>query len=844
VNSDAPREVLRLVSVALWACGCAGTLAPAFDNRFLDNSPARTAAIAARLANPAAASAASAPLLCATTHGAKPELVAYDLARASVRWRVALRAESRPELLADLVVTTAGGRLLAFDAASGTPRLNVPLGTCTYLGAAREGDRIFYTCETSGKQPLAPPSARVTAIDARSGRVLWQREAAGKLGQPAASAGLVLLPWQWQSLAVLDARDGKELARLRSRDDVIDWVRADDRGVFFGQRTLYRFGRHGYAGQREASSHLRVASQDLPGRPPLMESAFAQKPGARSARGRIALYLEPEAHGNDGVGIAHDRYYLAFYRYVFAYDASGALRWAHMLAHDVLAGQVLPSGVAIVSDDGRMLVLGQDDGATLLQLAVGSDLAAASLSATGLVLAAPALAPAPTLRRSLTEIALDSDARLLPARAYAVAQLARRDEPEVTRDLLDVYVETSTPPELKRAIAHALRERRQGLEHMVDALAARYDFLEQSRAAPLAMLVPALVEAHESRAVPRLLERMLDHETPLAELPIVVRAVVDLGGDSVLEPLLSFVRLYRADSSFASQPQALLEAARGVLLHGGDQGPELLATIVRDGRASPALTSGIAGLSRTERSAEPTTEATVAAAAPSQALPMKLTQEAVNATFAEHIDDLRGCIIDELGRNPKLALLRIAFIAESDGSIHALHFAPNGKQLVACLYPKVAAYRFPAFGSGREVASYVVAVRADAERPVSAASNAAERHWWDGYAARARPEPTAPGTEPWWRTQQPLAALIDPIERADTSATPAAMAAPRPPTRIGATQPNATASPATTTQPTSAAPAQAQQVPAQAPEQDAWWMPSSPAQSSVPAAPRSATGAR
>jgi hypothetical protein len=574
-----------------------------------------------------------------------------------------------------------------------------------------------------------------------------------------------------------------------------------------------------------------------------MESGFASKPGTRSARGRIALLLEPEARGEDGVGIAHDRYFLAFYRYVFAYDAAGGLRWARMLGRDVIAGQALPTGVALVSEDGRVRVFAQQDGATLLDQTVGSELAAASLAASGLSLRAPPAATIPALRRTLTEIALDSDSRLVPARAYVVAQLARRDEPEVTRDLLDVYAQTSTPPELKRVIASALRARRNGLEHLVDALAARYDFLEQSRPAPLAMIVPALVEAHESRAVPRLLERMLDHETPLAELPAVVRAVVDLGSDSVLEPLLSFLRLYRADSSFAAQPEALLEAARGVLVHGGDAGPELVASVLRDGRASAALAAGIAALSQPASATSAADEAALAAAGPSQAIPAKLTQEAVNATFAEHIDDLRGCIIDELGRNPKLALLRIAFIAESDGSTHALHFAPNTKELVDCLYPKVAAYRFPRFGAGREVASYVVAVRAGSEQPVATPPSAGEGHWWDGNAAHARPEPTTHAGEPWWRSQQPLAPLIGPVERsADTINAPVTVAPPTP--AADAHGNPAQQKPAA--QPTSAAPPSPSNAPARAQDapvaptpaaEDAWWTPNAPARPPPPSPP-------
>jgi outer membrane protein assembly factor BamB len=825
-------------ALALLATACAGSLAPAFDARFPEGASARTASVLGRL--PAPQAPASSATLVATSYGAQPELLLYDLAQARVRWRVAMRADSRPQLLGNLVLVSAQGRLLAFDAASGTATFSASLPECAYLGSARVAERIFASCGGTalGAAGGAARSARVVALDAHSGRVLWQREAPGELGRPAASAGLVLVPWQKQSIGVLDAASGRELARVRSRDDVIDWVRADARGVFFGQRNLYRLGRGGYAGDQQHAAHFRLPTDSLPGRPVIVESAFAPMPGTRSARGRIALYAEPEAVGQDDLRLANDHYYLAFYRYVFAYDAAGTLRWARMLPRDVVAGQALPQGVVVVSDDGRVRMLSKDDGAPLRELAVGSELAAASIDAVGITQAPPAGTPAVAagpLRRALTEIALDTDTRLVPARAYAISELAKLDEPEVTRDLLDVYGQSTTPPELARRLADALRARRSGLEYLVDALAKRYDFLEQTRPAPLAVIVPALVEAHETRAVPRLVERMLDHETPLAVLPTVVHAVVELGDDGVVAPLLAFVRLYRADSSFAEQPEALIEAARGVLAHGREQGPALLASLVQDGRAGSAVSSGIAALWPSAQVPSAGADGTAAPAVqPAPALPEKLTQDAVNATFTEHVDELRACIIEELARNPKLALLRVAFIAESDGSTHALSFAPNSSALVDCLYPKIAAYRFPRFRSGREVESYVISVRPNAEQPTRKPADEEDAHWWDFYAARARaPGPAAPAI-PWWQSQQPLAAPAGPSAEANATQSAApATAAPAPSVGAPATvAAQAKSDTAPTTAPKAPSPAEpaapAPQAPAAAPE-DAWWTPAAPA---------------
>jgi outer membrane protein assembly factor BamB len=796
-----------LVAFALLAAsGCARGHTPAFDPTFPDNDAARGRLIAARLASASPAITASEPLLVATSEGAEPTVFAYDIAKAAVRWRVALRAESRPELLGDLVMSTSGGELVALDRAIGALRWRAPIEGCAYLGAARDGDRLFAACAGAG----ATRASSVLAFDANSGRALWRRDAQGEVGRPAARDGVVLVPWQHQNLTLLDARDGRELLRLRSEDDVIDWVRADARGTFFGQRALYRLGSAGYAGKRDGASFVATHGEALPANPSAMESAFSPQPGTRSARGRIALHLEPEAIGAGGVRIAYDRYYFVFYRYVFAYDASGALRWSRLLDRDAIAGQALAAGLGLALEDGQVLLLAQDNGDTLLSQRTGVALGSATLSLAGLPAPAAARGEAPeaALRHGLTAIALDTDSRLVPARAYAVQRLAALTDPEVTRELLDVYSQSSTPPDLKRAVADALRTRRTGLEYLIDALLARYDFLDQTRPAPLAVIVPALVDAHETRAVPNLITRLRDHETPSAVVPALVHAIAVLGDDSAVPPVLAWLRMYRADSALAEQPDALIEAARFVAARGGAAGAVLLTALSGDGRANPALAAGIAALTaeRAPSAAHEAPAEPVAAAAPTPALPDKLDQAAINAVFAEHAAELRACADDELARNPKLGQIRVAFIAESDGSTHALSFAPNSTELADCLYAKVASYRFPRFHADRQVATFTMNVREPAA-PVAPAAPSAQP-WWAVYAARA--QAPAADAEPWWQGHQWLAPQMD-LDTA-TAAHVAPAAASQAPNTTAAPAPahatdTTTSSAATSARPPAAAPA-------------------------------------
>jgi hypothetical protein len=417
-------------------------------------------------------------------------------------------------------------------------------------------------------------------------------------------------------------------------------------------------------------------------------------------------------------------------------------------------------------------------------------------------------AGSPRLRSDLVTLALDPDNRLVPARGFAIDALAELPASEVTRDLLDIYAQTTMPPELKQRVSRALRTRRAGVEHLVDALLARYDFLEQSRPAPLSLLVPAIVQARETRAVPRLIERMNDHETPLSVLPAIVKAVTELGDATVVAPLLDFLRLYRSDSSFASEPDALLSAAAGVLRHGDSEQREMLAQLARAQGTSLPLSQGIAELLQ-----PPASDRRIAdqrRPAPEEpALPESLSQRAVNAVFARHIDDTRLCAIDELGRNPKLAQVRVAFIVEHDGTAHAWTFAPNSAEFVDCLYPKVRDYRFPRFARARQVARYVVALHTRSRDAAPEAPAPGDAPFWASAARTPAAEDRGRGPS-WWQSQQPLAPLAEarPAPTAEPAITVDEEPAATSEERSSDAQPPAQA-------PTNAEP----------PSQDQWWLP-------------------
>ncbi len=755
-----------LLAAFLLAAGCASPAAIAFDSRFPDNSPERTAAVVASLPPPSSPvvpdNALGRPLIAAVSYGKDPGLIVHDIGSGATLWRRALRAERRPQLLGDLLVTATGRELMAFALATGEPAWRAPVQGEVYLGAARWRQIVVYACGDvafgSGRS-----RSRVTALDAQTGRRLWQHTVDGRVGKPEAAGAMFFVPWDLQNLTVLDARTGREVARLRATDDVIKWVKAGAGGVFFGHDTIYRLGERGYGGTDEGVPRLLPRLPEMPWLSSLRESAYTFKPAKRSAEGRIGLLFEPLAHGDASIRVSDDRFYLLFFRYVFAFDADGKLIWSRLLDSEAIAGQPVTGGLLAVMESGQTELLAASDGRTLVRRSLPEPLASAEIDVEGVAAdrrghGRRREAAAARLRNELVRIALDPDNRLLAARVFAVEQLAGLVDPGVTRDLLDIYEQDPLPKPLKEAVAAALSGRSSGTEHMLDALGRHHDFLLGTRAPPLTVLVPALVGAGEKRAVPLLVAHLFEPETPLEVLPDLVSAIDVLGDDMVAAPLFDFLSRYRADSAFTGSPEALELAALAVLRRGDSLHRDRLRSISTRSDTHEPLARTIALELRRERGRE-TTDGATAARAESKAIPERIDQRTIDAVFARHVDAIRVCITEELARNPELARVRIAFVLEREGRARELKFSPPSPGLVECLAPGIKRYRFPRIGAARQLASYTVTLRARAEKTREAdgipqrSSSSEQKRWW-AYAIRRETTDeegaTDPGRRPWW----------------------------------------------------------------------------------------------
>ena len=764
-----------LLAAILVAPGCASPAAIALDSRFPDNVPERTAAVVRSLPAPSPVAgpdnALGRPLIAALSHGDEPELIVHDIGSGETLWRRTLTPESRPQLLGDLVVTAVGRQLLAFALATGEPAWRSPIECELYLGAARWRQIVVHSCTEAAFGPGRSRSL-LTALQARTGQRLWQRSIDGRVGRPEAATAMLFVPWDLQYLTVLDARTGAEMARLRSSDDVISWVKADARGVFFGHDSVYRLGERGYAGSGTGVPRLIPRLPEIPWLSSLRESAYTFKLAKRSAQGRIGLLFEPVADGSDAIRIADDRFYLLFFRYVFAFNAEGILVWSRLLDCEAIAGQPVSGGLLVVMESGRVELLAAADGRTLQQLRLPAPLASVEIDVEGVAPARSAMPVRPEpdqakLQSELVRIAFHPDNRLLAARIFSAQQLALLSAPEVTRDLIDLYEHGPLPAALKEAIAAALSRRSSGRDYLLDALDRHYDFLRGTRTPPLALLVPALVHTREQRAVPWLVNPLFEPETPLEVLPQLVSAIDVLGDRMVAGLLLDFLSRYRADSAFSGSTEALERAARAVLRRGDLRYRQRLRSISERADTHATLARSIEVELRD--SEQERTDGGPPLPVARETIPERLDQRAVDAVFARHVDAIRACVAEELARNRRLPAVRITFVLEREGRARDLSFSPASPGLIECLGPAIKRYRFPRIRSARQLASYTVILRSRAKKPGEPGASSRKpspvpEQWWaSSIPAEANGEQVAPdpGRQPWWFAALPAPAEPD-----------------------------------------------------------------------------------
>jgi outer membrane protein assembly factor BamB len=591
---------LRVAALALLAgTACGG--GSAFRLTSDDNNPARLAAalqqrqLGGGLGTIAADNHAR---VVAVVAGAKRKLVAYDLQTGTQSWIVDADVQSRVVMGADFVACMEGADLVVRTQLTGDVRWKAPQPE-GFVGLSADEDRVFIvTKESTGKRA----TFWLTAFAAGTGETIWRADAPGQLGAPAAQGGLVFSPFVKQWLAVLDARTGEQLTRIRGIDEEISFVRSTSDATWFGSTDgAFRLDERAASGRRADATYGKLA---LP--PQLAKATFApdaydpvQAGYSAADRTRILWRGDSQADGplkfTGGVAVH-------YFRFILGYDTAGALTWAYSHPRvELVASEHVGSVMMAVSASGEIIALDPSTGALrhTAQLDIsGARVLGAAFDADGWEPPGQAQAGAGTVA-ALVSIARDRDSRFDQIKELAVAALAKLPDASVTADLLALLDDPRTSAKLKDLVSSVLVTRKDpaGLPALLASLGKRTDFIEGTTADTVGVLARAVGALGEtsldagdrSRAVGALTAHLRAPATPLMDLVDVINAIGALGGRDASDALRAHLMMYRVDDDLGASPEWGAAVVAALLRCGGPEGRETLRYVAGDVRTDRGL---------------------------------------------------------------------------------------------------------------------------------------------------------------------------------------------------------------------------------------------------------------
>jgi outer membrane protein assembly factor BamB len=576
---------LRIALACALAVGCGG--AAGLSPTFPDNQQADLDAVLARVS---AAGSADEPVAVGLT---EDQLYAFDLRAQRQRWSQPVQEpRTAPYLAGDLVVLHEGARIVARRLSDGAVALTLGDDNYQLVGAAGEGRLGVIVLSTGGAV-----GARSRVLLLNGGGVSSEVALDAAAGGPAVRGGIVFVPWGNQNVTMLDGTSGREVARLRFLDGVVGHARATGAGVFFGQSGV---GRVAAQVDRTGTGWFVPEVARLPGQPPLWRDAYAPPAGPRSATHRIRLEWAPAA-GSGAVRTTDDTLYLTFYRLVFGLAQEAlAPRWVYEHPADVVGAAARDGGVMLADAEGGLTFVGAD-GRPRWSAETNVRPTVVALRLDGLALDGSASGPAlPPIADQLLGAVQSTDARLVPARAFAVRLLAGQDEPAVTERLLVLCEDRSIPEELRRAACESLGGRTMDADAIVAALQRRASYLSDTRPPPVAALAAVAARQRERRAVPLLLGHLRDPATSITDIGAIAAALAELGDASALTPLQDFLWLYHAEAEDEALATALGAVAAAVTRLGGDAGREEVQRIADAPFTAPRTRAALTAALRPE----------------------------------------------------------------------------------------------------------------------------------------------------------------------------------------------------------------------------------------------------
>ncbi len=495
-------------------------------------------------------------------------------------WTFLKAVDVRPWIAGDVVVVTAGGKLFALEASSGRQLWSLPVAG-KVRGAGDDGRTTLVSLEPSAGVP-----GKLIAVE-RDGKVTREMEVTVPVGSPTLVANHAFIPWQNQYVSVVDLGSGDEVARVVLRHLTTQAFLAGG-ALFFGEAGITRFDERIGAASRDGASKAVLPDRELPGKPRWLRAGGIAGKVTSDAFDRNRIYAMPAARG-DGLGFDAGRYYATYFRIVVGLqEETGELAWARRLDTDALGGAAYEGGVALCERTGRVGFYEAGTGAAAGEVSLGTAVRACVVQADRLTRTAEPR-PEPVVEQ-LAKVIDVSETDMVMMHAFLLRELIAQASPRATERLIELAFDARTPPDLMTEVRKGLASRRNGAEHMLEALGRRYDFLAGVlMTPPVGPLADALAAMKETRAAPLLAEHLNDPANSTEDVKRAALALETLATQGEREPLELFFSLYRATAHNEDLIQALVAVARAILRVGGNEGRELVRAAAYDLMTVPSL---------------------------------------------------------------------------------------------------------------------------------------------------------------------------------------------------------------------------------------------------------------
>jgi outer membrane protein assembly factor BamB len=574
----------RRLSVALplaiaFACagGGGGARSGAFSSTWQNDQGQSIAAVEERL-RPAPRGPKTPVVVGVETSG----LVGATLPSGKV-WRVRASVASAPIVAGDVVVARDRKELLGVSAHDGKILWRVGARGLELGGAGDDGRFTVVSLVAPGGGEGA-----VFGID-RSGSTVLELETPAPVGRPAAIGGVAFVPWGGQYVSAVEIASGDALGRLLLRDLV---THALDFGtaLYFGEKALVRFDEKVKYATSNQANRFEFSPRALPGKPQWLPSGVEPASLDRTARAKIRVYALPEARA-DRIGLANGSYAATYFRVVYGLgEGDGRLLWTDDLRGDALGGAVAAAGFVFCDSSGQVRLY-DASGKAGPAIDLGARLVGCSVEASGLRVENGK--PRGSLAEQVEKTLHDLDPDMATAENFLIAEVGKLEDPVVTRVLIGLSQNVRIPAGERTLARSLLAKRRNGVDHMLEALGRHYDFISGDQPPPVGPLADALQALGEKRSAPLLARHLNDPANSIDDVSHAAVALETLATGTELPELKTFFALYRATADEPLLVRAVLSVAAALLRVGGPDAQGLVERASTDPLTQPDVQQGL-----------------------------------------------------------------------------------------------------------------------------------------------------------------------------------------------------------------------------------------------------------